>query len=187
MRIIAEAKPKSPYGWQSKKTWQELFDIANEVGDIISVHTNPLWDGSLDLIREARSQTDKPLLAKGIHPRDEDIEQARAAGADLVLVVGRFVAAHVDVCLFEPYTLDQLRELPPEAQAVWNSRDLRRNGALKREPFRAAREVFPGTLYQASNIKSLTDIDPTASGVIIGQHLPEMRDDLLRMRTEGLL
>ena len=39
-KIIAEVKTISPYGFKSDKSWEELFKIADEIGDIISVHTD---------------------------------------------------------------------------------------------------------------------------------------------------
>ncbi len=138
MQIIAEVKTHSPFGWQSDKSWDELFAIANNAGDIISIHTDPRWHGSFDLVRKARSLTTKPILAKGIHASDDDIKRALAAGADYVLVVGRIPAIHLDKCLIEPYTIAELTKLPGQCHAVWNSRDLT-TGVMKSETFEESR------------------------------------------------
>jgi len=82
IQIIAEEKMESPFGFKSQKTWYELFSIANEIGDIISIHTDSRWGGSFDLIKKAKSFTNKPILAKGIHATDSDIEKAIEYGAD---------------------------------------------------------------------------------------------------------
>ena len=34
--IIAEVKTQSPFGWKSDKNWDELFMIANKIGNIIT-------------------------------------------------------------------------------------------------------------------------------------------------------
>src|SRR4051812_45555141 len=107
--IIAEVKTGSPFGYRSEKSWDELFAIASEAGDIVSIHTDSRWGGSFELVKKARSLTTKPILAKGIHATDAEIEQAIEAGADYVLVVGRVPALYIEKCLIEPLTLDELR------------------------------------------------------------------------------
>jgi indole-3-glycerol phosphate synthase len=128
--LIAEVKTQSPFGFSSDKSWEELFEIANAHCDMISIHTDPRWGGSFELLTKARAMTGKPILAKGIHVTDEEVERALALGADKVLVVGRVPAVHLEQCFIEPYTLAELRSLPPGTSAVWNSRDLT-TGALK--------------------------------------------------------
>jgi indole-3-glycerol phosphate synthase len=177
IKIIAEVKTQSPFGFKAEKSWGELFAVANEVGDIISIHTDSRWGGSFDLIKKARSLTKKPILAKGIHSSDEDIQQAIDCGADYVLVVGRIPSIHQDKCLVEPLTLDELRKIPDNIKVVWNSRDLS-DGGVKKETFAHARKIFRGWLCQASNIKGVADIDATADAVIVGSHLIEFAESL---------
>lgn len=172
MKIIAEVKTHSPFGWQSEHSWDELFAIANETGDWLSIHTDPRWHGSFDLVAKARSLTDKPILAKGIHASDEDILNAFEAGADYALVVGRIPEVHLDKCLIEPYSLQELAALPLGVKAVWNSRDLS-TGGKKIETFTDARKVFGGWLCQASNITVPSDIYPGADAALIGTNLIE--------------
>lgn len=172
MQIIAEVKTHSPFGWGSTLSWDELFKIADEIGDIISIHTDPRWEGSYDLISKAKSMTKKPILAKGIHSKDIDITKAVEAGADYVLVVGRVPRVYVDKCFVEPLTIKELGQLPKNYKAVWNSRDLA-TGGLKNESFEDARNAFSGWLCQASNITSISDVDISADAVLIGSHLPE--------------
>jgi indole-3-glycerol phosphate synthase len=171
-QIIAEVKTKSPFGFVSTKSWEELFEIADRVGDIISIHTDPRWDGSFDLIKKARTLTKKPILAKGIHATDEEIIKALEAGADWVLVVGRIPAIHTDKCMIEPLTLSELQSIPESLRVVWNSRNLT-TGGLKKETFEQARALFAGWLCQASNIKSPEDIQVGADAALIGTHLAE--------------
>lgn len=170
MLIIAEVKTHSPFGWESTKSWDELFQIANRIGDMLSVHTHPRWNGSLDLIRRARSLTDKPILAKGIHSKDTDITNALEAGANYVLVVGRIPKVHKDKCLIEPNSLKELKDIPESIKAVWNSRDLE-TGGLKTRPFEEARQIFSGWLCQASNITTIDDVNPDADAVLVGANL----------------
>lgn len=177
VQIIAEVKKHSPFGWHSDKSWEELFEVADRVGDIISIHTDPRWHGSFDLIRKARSLTDKPILAKGIHEHDQLIEAAIEAGADLVLVVGRIPKINLDKCLIEPLSLDELKHIPENVKVVWNSRDLS-DGGLKKETFADARKVFKGWLCQASNIHTVADIKDGADAVLIGTHLEEFRQSI---------
>jgi indole-3-glycerol phosphate synthase len=175
--IIAEVKTHSPFGWKSDKTWDELFQTANKRGDIISIHTDPRWHGSVDLIRKAKSLTKKPILAKGIHENDTLIQQAIDAGADWVLVVGRIPKIHIEKCLIEPLTLEELCTIPESLRVVWNSRDLS-DGGFKKETFADARKIFKGWLCQASNIKTINDIEEGADAVLVGTNLLEFNDSL---------
>jgi len=177
MKIIAEVKTLSPFGFKSEKSWEELFKIANEVGDIISIHTDSRWGGSFDLVREARLLTDKPILAKGIHKTDSDIQKAIDAGAEHVLVVGRIPSVHTQKCLIEPVNLKELKTIPNNLKVVWNSRDLS-DGSLKEETFQEARNIFKGWLCQASNIKTVDDIEDGADAVLVGEHLEEFSKSL---------
>jgi indole-3-glycerol phosphate synthase len=177
IQIIAEVKTTSPFGFKSDKSWEELFLVASKVGDIISIHTDKRWGGSYDLIKKARRLTDKPILAKGIHETDGEIKQAILAGADYVLVVGRIPKVHTDRCLIEPLTLDELREIPETLKVVWNSRDLS-DGKQKKETFADARSIFKGWMCQASNIKTIEDIEEGADAVLVGTHLMEFSESL---------
>jgi indole-3-glycerol phosphate synthase len=175
--IIAEVKVHSPFGFVSNRTWEELFAIANGIGDILSIHTDPRWGGSFDLVARARSLTTKPILAKGIHALDSDIEAAVAAGADYVLVVGRMPGVHRDKCLVEPLTIAELSALPTDVRAVWNSRDLS-DGGMKTETFADARKAFAGWLCQASNIRTVVDIEEGADAVLVGTNIEEFARSL---------
>jgi hypothetical protein len=170
--FIAEVKTKSPFGWISNRSWDELFILAASIGDWISVHTDPRWGGSLELLEKARSFTSKPILAKGIHASDMEVEEAFSAGADYVLVVGRI--SERPNLLLEPTTLDGLRAVPDGLRGVWNARDLS-TGLRRPEPFSEAREAWPGWLCQASFVRSPADVHPEAEAVLVGEHLPSFR------------
>ena len=170
VQIIAEVKTQSPFGYKSEKSWDELFEVANRIGDIISIHTDPRWGGSFELLRKARSLSAKPILAKGIHKTDGDVRTAINCGADCVLVVGRIPKIHSDKCMIEPLTLDALRMIPQNLKAVWNARDLD-TGNSKTETFGEARKIFKGWLCQASNIRTVADIQTGTDAVLVGTRL----------------
>jgi len=161
MLTIAEDKTHSPSGWESDRSWEQLFKIANRIGDVISVHTDPRWHGSFDLVTRA----------KGVHGTDSDINRAADAGADLILAVGRIPEVHTDKCLIEVESLEQLRNLPSTVRAVWNARDLS-TYRPKEETFDEARQIFSGWLCQASYITLPIDVHPLADAILVGTDLP---------------
>lgn len=169
--LIAEVKIQSPFGFKSAKSWDELFKIAKKHGDWISIHTDPQWGGSFDLIKKAKSLTSKPILAKGIHRTNRELELAFKAGADYALVVGRIPSdEYIHKCLIEPYIIEELRKIPENLKCVWNSRDLN-TGGLKTETFEMARKAWEGWLCQASNIKTEKDIKKGANAILVGEGL----------------
>lgn len=176
--LIAEVKTMSPYStWRSERSWGELFEIAAEYGDWISIHTDVKWNGSFHQIEKARKMATKPILAKGIHREDYDIKRALDYGADAVLVVGRIPEEDLlPSCLLEPRTIAQLQEfrekVPEKQRIVWNSRNLH-TGKLKRETFEQARTQWPGWLCQASNISTPADILPGTDAILVGQELEQ--------------
>lgn len=172
-RFIAEVKTTSPFGLASTDSWESLLEIAITYGDAISIHTNARWDGSFEKLRRARALTTKPLLAKGIHPTDDDVRRALDYGADAVLVVGRIPADDLlSKCWLEPLTIAQLKALPP-CLAVWNTRNLL-GGAPKIETWEEARSAWDGTLCQASYIMRLSDIKPDADCYIVGEYMKDV-------------
>jgi len=182
--IIAEVKTQSPFGFKSSKSWEELFTLANKVGDIISIHTDSRWGGSCELVEKGRNLTNKPILAKGIHMQDEEIFRAIKAGADFVLVVGRIpnlseviTPEVLSKCIIEPNNLEELIAIPETFRVVWNSRDLV-TGGKKKEMFTEARKLFKGWLCQASNISSVVDIQEGADAVLVGSDLEKFAASL---------
>ncbi len=178
--LIAEVKTTSPFGWEADESWEERFAIAEEHGDWVAVHTDERWGGSFELLAEARARTDKPLLAKGIHKDDSDIEAAIAAGANAVLAVGRLPHIYRERCLIEPRDVYELRHFALSGlRLAWNSRDLD-TGEPKTDPttgrqisFADALEVYPRTFCQASYVRTPDDVHPKADAVLVGTHLPE--------------
>ncbi|MAJ97291.1 MAG: hypothetical protein CMI56_01580 [Parcubacteria group bacterium] len=60
---------------------------------------------------------------------------------------------------------------------MWTSRDLT-YGSVKNETFADARKIFNGWLCQASNIKTVDDIEDGAHAVLVGTHLNEFTQSL---------
>lgn len=170
--LVAEVKTKSPFGYQSSQSWEELFALANQFGDILSIHTDARWGGSFDILKNARNLTSKPILAKGIHATDEEIARAVSLGADYVLVVGRVPGVLLEKCWLEPNNLQELASVPSGSKVVWNSRDLQ-TGGLKKESFADARRVHGGWLCQASNLRTTADIYEGADAVLVGTNLAQ--------------
>lgn len=168
--IVAEVKTKSPFGFASGKSWEEQFKLANQIGDIVSIHTDSRWGGSMELVKMARRLTSKPILAKGIHETDKMVDDAVKAGADYVLVVGRLPEIRKEICWIEPLTTGELRTIPESYKVVWNTRDLR-TGKPKAETFEQARGSWHGWLCQASYIKDMKDVKEGADGILVGEGL----------------
>jgi indole-3-glycerol phosphate synthase len=170
--IVAEVKVKSPFGYVSERSWEEQFKLADDIGDIVAIHTDSRWAGSIEDIKRARKMTSKPLLAKGIHEEDDMIDAAVKAGADYVLVVGRVPTVHKEICWVEPLSLSQLATIPENYKIVWNARDIG-TGKPKPETFEQARDAWGGWLCQASFIRHINDVKAGADGILVGQGLAE--------------
>ena len=93
------------------------------------------------------------------------------------MVVGRIPKLYAEKCIIEPLTLEELRNIPESLRVAWNSRDLTTGGA-KKETFAEARKIFKGLLCQASNIKTVADIQPGANAILVGTYLTEFADSL---------
>ena len=183
-KLVAEIKTKSPFGFSSDESWDELAEAAIHFGDIISVHTDPKWGGSFDLIEKVRAMTDKPILAKGIHSKDEEVREAIKRGANYVLVVDRIpVISLRSVCWFEPSKTAQLSgfnfNIPT---VVWNSRDLT-TGNPKKESWEKMKTIYSGTVCQASYIKNLSDVKEDTDFYIVGENLLNVCEQIKKAET----
>lgn len=179
--IIAEVKTKSPWkDHPSDRSWRELFQIAVAIGDMVAVHTSPEFGGSWHLLRYARKLTCKPLVAKGLHPTDDDVKRAFDWGANWVLVVGRVPRVKPYACLIEPRNLTELHTIPNGLCVVWNARNLE-TGERKCQSFKQARQLWPRPrwLCQASYIKTHQDISSDADAILVGTHLVEFARSLM--------
>lgn len=141
--VIAEIKKASP----SKGVIREDFDVAalahgyqTHGAAAISVLTEPLhFQGSLKNLARARAQVATPLLRKDFIVESYQLHEARAYGADAVLLIAAVLDAqeladlHAEAnelglaCLvevYEPYELDKLNFDQIAILGV-NNRDLR--------------------------------------------------------------
>lgn len=179
--FIAEVKTRSPFGFESEHSWDDLFEIAAKHGDAVAVHTSSRWGGSFDAVQQARTKLlrRKLVIAKGIHPYDEEIRIALYRGADLVTVVGRRPPRELaPVCIWEPDMLNDISHASDHTQKImWNARDLA-TGEPKVEQFDTARWLHKGWMMQASFIEKPEDVHPKADAFIVGEHLPSFVEAL---------
>jgi indole-3-glycerol phosphate synthase/phosphoribosylanthranilate isomerase len=87
-RFIMEMKRASPSGHRSDVTLEQAVAAYAPVADAISVLTDGAdFGGSLDDLRAVRERFDGPILAKDFIVDPCQVSEARAAGADAVLVM----------------------------------------------------------------------------------------------------
>lgn len=168
--FIAEIKTKSPFGFRADHSFFQLMDMAVNHGDWISVHVDALYGGDVNSLSFVRQATDKPILAKGLHNTDDDIQRSFDHGADYVLVVDR-IPNHqfpFDRILLEPRTLGP-KKADPRYRMVCNSRDLITNSTTN---FWEQYRKFAPWLCQASNITSMDKVKFDADAFIVGSYLP---------------
>ncbi len=177
--IVAEIKQCSPYGWENPLWIQPQLEICEAVGDIISVHTDPLWGGSWEHLAEIRALTSKPILAKGFHPTVPHVQRALDIGADWVLTVdwwpGDYTGSPELVelgkrCWFETCSYDEARETKAE-RVVINARNPRTGQVYGPAPWDVRRDHRKGWLCQASCIRGPQDVVPSIDAILIGEGL----------------
>ena len=184
LRVIAECKRRSP----SRGVLRADYDpvaigrrYAESGAAALSILTEPtFFDGDLDHLRAVRAAVDAPLLRKDFIVDEYQVVEARAAGADAVLLI---VAALSDAELTglsraaRELTLDVLvevhdereldRALAAESDLIGvNNRNLRTLAVDVDASFRLAAAMPPGVLAVAE------------SGLKTG-------DDLRRLKTAG--
>ena len=176
--FIAEIKTQSPFGFKSPFPFVSLMNYAIQYGDWVSVHTNALWGGDFDAISFVRRNTDKPILAKGFHFLDDDIQRALDHGADYVLVVDRIPHyGYLNKCLIEIHDLrirDWIFKCPSlyRYRFVVNSRNL--TSGLPKKLFELPAYIDNKFwVCQASGIRSPEQVYPGVSAFIVGEHLVE--------------
>lgn len=169
--FIAEIKTQSPFGFKSPYCFSELKDMAVQHGHWISVHTNALWGGDFDSLAFVRRCTGKPILAKGIHATDDDIQRALDHGANYVLVVDRIPKdKYLPHCLLE---MNGKGWLPPECKFVCNARNLCTGELNTRYDIELSRFITAGHwVCQASGITHPNSVDPAVDAFIVGENLP---------------
>jgi hypothetical protein len=179
MILVAEVKTYSPFGFKSEKSWDELFEIADRVGSIISIHTHPDWHGEPCLIDKARGRTTKPILAKALSGDVDEVHELIQRGANHVLISDPFVFQHFEpgVCWYEfspdAASIQKVR-FDKEQTYVVNARDLLNGQRVQPDVWAYVRRLHTGKLVQASMIKSWLDVQTDADYAIVGQHLENL-------------
>ena len=194
MRVLAEIKRASPSAGPIRKD-ADPAEIAGEYAGAgaaaISVLTDKqFFDGDLSFLAKVRERVSVPLLRKDFVIDAYQIAEARAAGADAVLLI---VAALDETQLAEllatayDYTLDALVEVHDlrEAEVALkvgatlvgvNHRDLRTFTMDMSLTSKVAKVVPAGTvLVGESGIKSAADVkmldEAGAHAILVGEHL----------------
>ncbi len=176
--FIAEIKKKSPFGFRSKRTWGDLCKLAIEYGDWVSVHTDHRWGGSFKSLIKVREKTDKPILAKGIHFLDSEIEKALALGADYVLCVGRVPdrirsgdPEWIEKVIIEPTPVfGSLSIMNRGVKVCCNQRDVS-SGKPYRTNVVGFYRQYHKWICQASMIETVADVREEVDAFIVGEHL----------------
>jgi indole-3-glycerol phosphate synthase len=203
LRILAEIKRKSPSAGDLSRVLDagaRAHAYGRAGAALVSVLCDePFFGGSWDDLARARAQVDRltrevPLLAKDFVLDEVQLDRARAAGADAVLLIARIVSP---VRLRELYKAARARDLQPLVEVVdetelasalacgahiigVNTRDL---DTLAMDAERAARVLaaIPSTCIRVhlSGVKTEDDVRALARGpadaALVGEVL--MRDD----------
>ncbi len=193
--FIAEIKTQSPFGYKSEHSFISLMNLAITYGDWISVHTNALWGGDYDALAFVRDmEVNKPILAKGIHGTDDDIQRALDHGANYVLVVDRIPhEKYFDKVLIEISHLSDFETVSKfyskspysDLKFVHNTRELNSGLPKKRYTYPEYRENCKW-LCQASGIRSLKDVNSDANAFIVGEHLVKVCNEVRAIRNAEL-
>ena len=194
IRLIAEVKKASPSKGVIREDFHpvEIARIYQQHGAAcISVLTDePYFQGSLDYLRAIRSAVEIPLLCKDFILDSYQLLEARAAGADAVLLIAecldddrlrRLVAEATALGMsalvefFEPANLVRVLESGTRLVGV-NNRDLRSFETDLAHTIRM-RERIPADrlLVSESGIHSRSDVERLeaagADAILVGEHL----------------
>lgn len=199
IRLIAEVKKASP----SKGVIREDFDpvaiaeaYAGHGAACISVLTDKTYfQGSLEYVRQIRARVDLPLLRKDFIVDRYQVAEARAAGADAVLLIAECLddraletlhEAIVElgmtplVELYEPENLRRVLEVGARLVGV-NNRDLRTFEVDLGHTLRLRPEIPDSCVLVAeSGIRTRADVERLESAgvhaMLVGETLMAQRD-----------
>jgi len=206
MGVIAEVKRRSPSkGDLAPGLVPAVLAKAYADGgaDCLSVLTDgEFFGGSPDDLAEARSAVDLPVLRKDFTVREADVYDARAMGADAVLLIVaalsqpelpalRLLAHELDMAaLVEVHDGDELRRaLDAGAKLVGvNQRDLHTFEVDAARAARLAEDIPPGVVKVAeSGIRDSRDVSRLAAcgydAVLVGESLVTSPDPAAAVRT----
>lgn len=204
--IIAEIKRKSPSGGNIKtdvdvKAQAAFYEQNGAVG--ISILTDEKYfGGSIEDIAEARNTVTIPILRKEFIIDEIQLYEAKAIGADAVLLIGAVlqpeeanyltnVARNLGLeVVYEVHTREEVGFIPPEADLIAvNNRDLKAQQTTLQHSFDLA-PLLPAnvTLISASGIKMPEDITLLKAagfhGALIGESI--LREGHLATLTKNL-
>ena len=185
IKLIAEVKKASPSKGVIRSDFDpvEIARIYEEFGaSCISVLTDePFFQGHLDYLRQIRAAVNLPLLRKDFILDSYQLLEARAAGADAVLLIAECLddcnlrKLHIEtidlgmtplVEFYEPENLP--RVLAAGAQLIGvNNRDLR---------------TFVTDLEHTIRMREKVPLD----AVLVGESGIHTRDDVLRLQQAGV-
>ncbi len=197
--LIAEVKKASP----SKGIIREDFDpvsiaqtYANHGASCISVLTDEsFFQGDLQYLRDIREAVEIPLLRKDFILDEYQVYQARAAGADAVLLIAECLAPvqlaqlHQVICdlrmtplveLYDPGNLDAVLNCNPRLVGV-NNRDLNTFEVDLNHSLQVKR-LLPDniTMVSESGIASPADVrllhDAGVEAILVGESLMRAQD-----------
>lgn len=197
--VIAEHKRRSPSAGtiRAGSTVEEIICAYDRGGAVaMSVLTeSPHFEGSLDDLRAARAVTAKPLLRKDFVVDDYQLYEARAAGADAVLLI--VAALPVEAlatlqrragelgldALVEVHDVDELAVATDiDAQIIGiNNRDLRDFSVDVRRTYELLERMPSGALIVSeSGIATRAQLDELAGAgvdaVLVGESLMRAPD-----------
>jgi indole-3-glycerol phosphate synthase len=178
IRLIAEVKKASPSRGVIREVFQpvEIARTYQEHGAAcISVLTDgPYFQGSLDYLRQIRAAVDLPVLRKDFIIDPYQVVEARAAGADAVLLIaeclddGQIRTLHDAIVelgmtplveLYEPANLPRVLAIGARLIGI-NNRDLRTFEVDLEHTLRVRREVpAPVRVVAESGIRTRADVE----------------------------
>jgi indole-3-glycerol phosphate synthase len=206
MSVIAEVKRRSPSKGDLAPDLEPAVlakAYADGGADCLSVLTDTeFFGGSADDLAAARDAVDLPVLRKDFTVAEADVYDARAMGADaILLIVAALTAAELSTLrllaqelemasLVEVHDEDQLqRALDAGAKLVGvNQRDLRTFEVDRARAERLAAAMPPGVVKVAeSGIRDVDDVSRLAASgydaILVGESLVTSPDPASAVRT----
>lgn len=203
--IIAEIKRKSPSGGDIKTDLdvgeQALFYEQNGAAGISVLTDFDYFGGDKTDMIWARKRATLPILRKEFIIDEIQLYEARAFGADAILLIGAVLqpeeATHLTnvarnlglEVLYEVHTKEEVTYIPPEVDLIAvNNRDLKAQQTTLQHSFDLVK-ILPKDvpLISASGIKTSEDIDRLRaagySGALIGESI--LRNGNLAELTKG--
>jgi len=208
LSLIAELKPRAPSGGalRDRETVESYVEAVGPQAAALSVLCDaPFFDGGLDLLVRARARFAGPVLCKDFIVTEYQLLEARAAGADAVLLIVALLPpstlallrARADdlgmATLVEVHDADELREAIDGGAPVIgvNSRDLR-TLALDLDGAAELLATIPADRVRVaeSGLRTRADVARVrgvCDAVLIGTALSRAEDPGAVMRELGLL